>query len=194
MKTLTVEGVSKRYGTREALRDVSFTAEAGEKLALIGPNGAGKTTLLEIIAAVRRPDAGSVRAGAVGWVPQRPAVYGRLSVAENLRLFARLERVADVPATVARMLELSDLDGAQEAGTLSGGNRQRLNVALGVLGEPQVLVLDEPSAALDSGQRARLWAFVGALPATIVFTTHDLAETEHADRVLRLDEGRLCAG
>jgi ABC-type multidrug transport system ATPase subunit len=190
--TLTVQGVSKRYGDRQALRDVSFSAAAGERLALIGPNGAGKTTLLEIIAGVRRPDAGTVSAAKVGWVPQRVAVYGRLTVAENLRLFARLEKAPG--EAVARMLELTGLDGAQEAGTLSGGNRQRLNVALGVLGDPPVLVLDEPSASLDPDQRERLWSFVAELPATIVFTTHDLAETAHADRVLRLDDGALCSG
>ena len=133
-----------------------------------------------------------MRAGKVGWVPQRVAVYGRLTVAENLRLFARLEHAR--PGTVERMLELTGLDGAQEAGTLSGGNRQRLNVALGVLGDPPVLVLDEPSAALDPDQRERLWTFVSGLKSTIVFTTHDLAETAHADRVLQLAEGRLCAG
>ena len=189
---MKADGVAKRYGEREALKGVSFEAEAGERLAIIGPNGAGKTTLLQILAGALAPDAGEVSAGATGWVPQRPALYGKLSVAENLRLFARLEKVADVDATVAAMLELTALDAGEEAGTLSGGNRQRLNIAIGLLGAPPVLLLDEPSAALDPRQRERLWAFVGGLPATVIYSTHDVGEAErYADRVLVLADGEL---
>jgi ABC-2 type transport system ATP-binding protein len=192
------EGLSKRYGERTALRDVSFAAAAGEKLAVIGPNGAGKTTLLGILAGALEPTAGAVVAGAaVGWVPQQPALYSKLSVAENLRLFARLEKVGDVDAAVARMLEQTGLRerAGDEVGTLSGGNRQRVNIAIGLLAEPGVLLLDEPSAALDPRQRARLWEFIGALAGagtTVVFTTHDVGEAErHADRLLVLADGEL---
>jgi ABC-2 type transport system ATP-binding protein len=191
---LRAEGVSKRYGRREALRDVSFEADPGEVLAVIGPNGAGKTTLLSILAGIQQASAGTVSRTPreVGWVPQQPAVYAKLSVAENLRLFARLEKVPDVDATVAAMLELTALGGDELAATLSGGNRQRLNIAIGLLGDPPVLLLDEPSAALDPRQRERLWAFVRALPATVVYTTHDVGEAErYADRVLVLADGEL---
>jgi ABC-2 type transport system ATP-binding protein len=189
---IRAELVAKRYGDREALKGVSFEAAAGERLAIIGPNGAGKTTLLQILAGALPPDAGEVSAGATGWVPQRPALYSKLSVAENLRLFARLEKVADVDKTVHAMLELTALEAADEAGTLSGGNRQRLNIAIGLLGDPPVLLLDEPSAALDPRQRERLWAFVGELPATVVYSTHDVGEAErYADRVLVLADGEL---
>jgi ABC-2 type transport system ATP-binding protein len=189
---MNVTAVRKRYGDREALRGVSFTAREGERLAVIGPNGAGKTTLLGILAGALAPDAGEVSAERTGWVPQRPALYGKLSVAENLRLFARLGRVADVDATVAAMLALTDLRAGDEAGTLSGGTRQRLNIAIGLLGDPPVLLLDEPSAALDPRQRERLWAFIGALPATVIYTTHDVVEAErYADRVLVLADGEL---
>jgi len=184
--------VAKRYGEREALKGVSFEAHAGERLAIIGPNGAGKTTLLQILAGALPPDTGEVSAQATGWVPQRPALYSKLSVAENLRLFARLEKVADVEHTVGAMLELTALDGPEEAGTLSGGNRQRLNIAIGLLGAPPVLLLDEPSAALDPRQRERLWAFVSELPATVIYSTHDVGEAErYADRVLVLADGEL---
>ncbi|HET8756302.1 MAG TPA: ABC transporter ATP-binding protein [Solirubrobacteraceae bacterium] len=192
---MRAESISKRYGERDALRSVSFTVSAGEKVAVIGPNGAGKTTLLQILAGALEPTAGAVDVdGHVGWVPQHPALYSKLSVAENLRLFARLERVPDVERTVGRMLEqtaLADRAG-DEVGLLSGGNRQRVNIAIGLLGEPQVLLLDEPSASLDPRQRERLWAFLAALGTTVVFSTHDVGEAErHADRLLVLADGEL---
>jgi len=196
---VNVRGVTKRFGDRVALRDVSFEAADGELVALIGPNGAGKTTLLSIAGGLLKADAGEVSRAPreVGWVPQQQAVYSKLSVAENLRLFARLEKCADPGAAVDRMLEQSGLrDRANdEVGTLSGGNRQRVNIAIGLLSEPSVLLLDEPSAALDPRQRARLWEFIEGLSArgtTVVFATHDVAEAErHAHRVLVLADGEL---
>src|SRR5918992_2442158 len=124
---IAADSVTKRYGARDALREVSFTAPAGERLAVIGPNGAGKTTLLSILAGILEATAGSVSVDRTGWVPQELAVYGKLSVRENLRLFARLEKVADPDAAVARALDQSGLtDRADdELSTLSGGNRQR---------------------------------------------------------------------
>jgi ABC-2 type transport system ATP-binding protein len=192
MTALTVADVRKRYGDREALKGVTFSARPAERLAVIGPNGAGKTTLLQILAGALARDGGSVDVDRAGWVPQRPAVYGRLSVAENLRLFARLEKVPDVDGRVAALLALTQLDPEVQAGRLSGGNRQRLNIAVGLLGEPPVLLLDEPSAALDPRQRERLWAFVTGLDVTVVYTTHDVGEAErYADRVLVLADGEL---
>jgi ABC-type multidrug transport system ATPase subunit len=192
MTALSVADVRKRYGDREALKGVTFSAGPGERLAVIGPNGAGKTTLLQILAGALAPDAGAVDVARAGWVPQRPGLYGRLSVAENLRLFARLERVADVEGTVAALLALTALEPGVQAARLSGGNRQRLNIAIGLVGDPPVLLLDEPSAALDPRQRERLWAFVAAVEATVVYTTHDVGEAErYADRVLVLADGEL---
>jgi ABC-2 type transport system ATP-binding protein len=196
---LSVTGLCKRYGAREALHDVSFAAHAGELLAVIGPNGAGKTTLLSILAGVQASSAGNVNRGAgeIGWVPQQPALYSKLSVLENLRLFARLEKVSDPEATAARMLEQTGLaDRADERlDRLSGGNQQRVNVALGLLADPPVILLDEPSSALDPAQRERLWIFIGELAArgaAVVFSTHIVAEAERfAARVLVLDQGRL---
>jgi ABC-2 type transport system ATP-binding protein len=192
MTALTVADVRKRYGDREALKGVSFSARPGERLAVIGPNGAGKTTLLQILAGALAADGGVVDVARAGWVPQRPAVYGRLSVEENLRLFARLEKVPDVDGRVAALLALTQLEPDVQAGRLSGGNRQRLNIGVGLLGEPPVLLLDEPSAALDPRQRERLWAFVTGLDVTVVYTTHDVGEAErYADRVLVLADGEL---
>jgi ABC-2 type transport system ATP-binding protein len=174
-------------------------AAPGELVAVIGPNGAGKTTLLSILAGIQRPDAGEVTRPPreIGWVPQQPAVYSKLSVAENLRLFARLEKVPDVDAAVARMLEQTGLAerAGDELGKLSGGNRQRVNIAIGLLGAPSVLLLDEPSASLDPRQRERLWGFVTAMGArgtTVVYSTHDVGEAErYADRLLVLADGEL---
>jgi ABC-2 type transport system ATP-binding protein len=193
---MRADSVSKRYGTRDALRAVSFEIADGERVAVIGPNGAGKTTLLGILAGALRPTSGTVslRPEEVGWVPQQPALYSKLSVAENLRLFARLEKVPDVEATVDQMLEQTALgDRARdEVGKLSGGNRQRVNIAIGLIGDPVVLLLDEPSASLDPRQRERLWEFLSALGTTVVFSTHDVGEAErYADRVLVLADGEL---
>jgi ABC-2 type transport system ATP-binding protein len=196
---LTADGVSKVYGERRALQDVSFSARRGERIAIIGPNGAGKTTLLQILAGSLKPTGGSVslKEGEIGWVPQQPALYTKLTVAENLRLFARLERVPDVEASVERMLDQTGLrDRARdELGALSGGNRQRVNVAIGLLAEPSVLLLDEPTSSLDPRQRERLWAFVTGLAeggTAVVYATHNVAEAERfADRVLVLADGEL---
>jgi ABC-2 type transport system ATP-binding protein len=196
---LSATALTKRYGELVALDDVGFEVRAGELLAVVGPNGAGKTTLLAIVAGVQRPTSGAVsrQAGEVGWVPQQPALYSKLSVAENLELFARLEKVADPKAAVERMLAQTGLgDRAEEpVGRLSGGNRQRVNVALGLIAGPPVLALDEPSASLDPGQRERLWTFIGAMAAAgtaVVFSTHHVSEAQrHADRVLVLADGRL---
>ena len=199
MTLIEARSVSKRYGDRFALKDVSTAASRGEVVAIIGPNGAGKTTLLSILAGIQRPDDGEVSTPpeGVGWVPQQTALYGKLTVGENLRLFARLERCADVDATVEQMLEQTGL--RERAGdlvqTLSGGNRQRVNIAIGLLSRPAVLLLDEPSAALDPRQRERLWRFISALAAqgtTVVFSTHNISEAErNASRVLVLADGEV---
>jgi ABC-2 type transport system ATP-binding protein len=192
---MRADSLTMRYGERDALRSVSFGVADGERVAVIGPNGAGKTTLLQILAGSLRPTAGSVsHDGPAGWVPQHPALYSKLSVAENLRLFARLEKVPDVQRTVDRMLEQTALGerADDEVGKLSGGNRQRVNIAIGLLGDPAVLLLDEPSASLDPRQRERLWEFLDELGRTVVFSTHDVGEAERqADRLLVLADGEL---
>jgi len=196
---LQARSLTKRYGDRLALDGVSLEASRGERVAVIGPNGAGKTTLLSIIAGIQKPDEGEVNRSPseVGWVPQQAAVYSRLTVAENLRFFARLEGVADPDAAVERMLEQTVLRerAGDQLGTLSGGNRQRVNIAVGLLADPPVLLLDEPSASLDPRQRDRLWSFIRALGdagTAVVYSTHDVQEAErHGHRVLVLADGEL---
>ncbi len=202
------KNVSKSFRKQDGselviVEDFSTRILRGDRIGIIGPNGAGKTTLLSILGDIRKPDGGTVRQQGpnadrrIGWVPQQTAVYSKLTVAQNLRLFARLEGVADIEATVVRMLEQTALtDRANdELGSLSGGNRQRVNIAVGLLADPPVLLLDEPSGALDPRQRQRLWGFITGLTdrgTSVVFATHDISEAErHADRVLVLADGDL---
>jgi ABC-2 type transport system ATP-binding protein len=188
--------VARRFGDVEALAATDFELSAGETVALVGPNGAGKSTLLAILAGALEPTEGSVETHArLGWVPQRPAQYARLSPRENLELFARLEGVRDPAGAASGLLQRFSLPaGPQPAGRLSVGNRQRLNVALSLLGEPRVLLLDEPTASLDPVQRRLVWDVVNALRGeggAICFATQNIDEVEHADRVVALQDGRV---
>src|SRR5262249_12897597 len=176
-----------RFGDHVALEPADVEVRSGEVLALVGPNGAGKSTLLGILAGALPPSTGSVepRAGVrVGWMPQRPAHYGRLSARQNLELFAELEGVGGTDALLARF----ELPGDDRPATpLSGGNRQRLDLAISLLGDPKVLLLDEPTAALDPRQRRRLWETARAVRnsgGAVVLVTQNVEDLEHvADRV-----------
>ena len=194
---LSARGVARRFGAQIALAPTDIELLPGETLALVGPNGAGKSTLLAILAGALEPDAGRVDQRPdvrVGWVPQRPAYYGRLSARENLELFARLEGEAEPAAAAERLLAQFDLPrDDRSSSALSVGNRQRLNVAIALLGVPHALLLDEPTAALDPGQRRRLWELVTHLRdagGAVCFATQNLDEIEHfADRVVVLQSG-----
>jgi ABC-2 type transport system ATP-binding protein len=189
--------VARSYGDIEALAPTDLELYAGEIVALVGPNGAGKSTLLAIAAGALEPTQGTVETQArVGWVPQRPAHYARLSARENLELFARLEGDRDPAGSATKLLERFALPPERRpSGDLSVGNRQRLNVALSLLGDPRVLLLDEPTASLDPGQRRRVWDVVNDLRGdggAICFATQNVEEVgDHADRVLVLQNGRV---
>jgi ABC-type multidrug transport system ATPase subunit len=196
---LAARGAGRRFGQTSALEPVELEIWDGDAVALVGPNGAGKSTLLSLLAGALEPSVGRIerRKGVrVGWAPQRPAQYGRLSARENLELFARLEGEADPRAAAERLLDAFELPGeAAPSANLSVGNRQRLNLAISLLGSPDVLLLDEPTAALDPEQRRRLWERAAALRAAggaIVFATQNLEELERvAERVAALRDGRL---
>jgi ABC-2 type transport system ATP-binding protein len=195
---LAAREAGRRFGSEVALQPVTLAVHPGERLALVGPNGAGKSTLLALLAGALEPSTGTITCAPgvkVGWTPQRPAHYGRLTARENLELFARLEGSADPAAEATRLLAEFELpDDARASAKLSVGNRQRLNLAVSLLGEPDVLLLDEPTAALDPPQRRRLWESAARLHergGTLVFATQNLDELERiADRVIVLLDGR----
>jgi ABC-2 type transport system ATP-binding protein len=196
---LAARDVERRYGDQVALAPTSLDVRAGETLALVGPNGAGKSTLLSILAGALPPSAGRVvrRPGLrTGWAPQRPGQYARLSARENLTFFARLEGLADVAGTVDRLLASVDIAAAERpADELSAGNQQRLNIAIALLADPDVLLLDEPTASLDATQRRRLWDVaetVRGRGGAVVFATQAADEVgRFADAVAVLDGGQV---
>jgi ABC-2 type transport system ATP-binding protein len=192
---LAARGVARRFGDHVALHPTDLDVRPGEALALVGPNGAGKSTLLAILAGALEPSDGTVERDdgvRAGWMPQRPAHYGRLSARQNLELFAGLEGAGDPDEVLAR-LELPADD--RPAASLSVGNRQRLDLAISLLPDPHVLLLDEPTAALDPRQRRRLWETARGVRdagGAVVLVTQNVEDLEHvADRVVALLEGRV---
>ena len=196
---LAARGAGRRFGDQTALHPTTLEIWDGEVVDLLGPNGAGKSTLLALLAGGLEPTWGHVECRErvrVGWTPQRPAHYGRLSPRENLELFAELEGEPDPEAAAARLLQRFELpDTPRPSARLSVGNRQRLNLAISMLGSPDVLLLDEPTASLDPPQRRRLWQSavdVKEHGGAVVFATQNHEELEgHADRVAVLVEGSL---
>ena len=209
-----IDGVEKRYGAVTALADLALTAPSGAVTALLGPNGAGKTTTVEICAGLRKPDAGHVRVlgldplrdheqlrAHVGVMPQTggsgaAGIYPAVRPREVLRLFADL--YAD-PLDPDALLDRLDL--TQAAGTpwrrLSGGEQQRLSLALAIVGRPSLVFLDEPTAGLDVHGKHATWALVEDLRAAgvaVVLTTHAMDDAERlADHVVIVDHGRAVA-
>ncbi len=209
MTAVSVRDLRKSYDGHEALRGISFHIEEGEVFGLLGPNGAGKTTTVEILEGYRRRDAGRVevlgvdpeRDGAafrerIGIVLQSSAMHHNLTVAEHLVLFAGYYRR---PRDVDEVIELVGLAGKRRARvkTLSGGERRRLDLALGLIGDPELLFLDEPTTGFDPAARRAAWDMIRSLRAlgkTVLLTTHYLDEAEQlADRVAVLREGRIVA-
>ena len=204
---LEVEGLVKRYGGRTAVDGVSLRARAGTVLALLGPNGAGKTSTVEICEGFRRADGGRVSVlgrppqdpelrARVGVMPQSSGVYPGLRTGEVLRLFAAYSRDPLEPDV---LLERLGLAGVARTPTrrLSGGQSQRLSLALAVVGRPELVFLDEPTAGLDPQARLAAWDLVESLRrdgVTVVLTTHLMDEAEKlADDVVILDRGREVA-
>jgi ABC-2 type transport system ATP-binding protein len=204
---IAVEGLRVRRGGRPVLHDLSFSVQSGRVTGLLGPSGCGKTTLMRAIVGVQVVESGEVEvlgapAGSpplrarVGYVTQAPSVYGDLSVRENLRYFSRVlgaphRRIEETVATVA-LGEQAD----QVVSSLSGGQSARASLATALLGEPELLVLDEPTVGLDPVLRRDLWATFRSLAATgttLLVSSHVMEEAEHCDELLLMRDGELLA-
>src|SRR5262245_104364 len=211
---LEVRNLQKRYGDVVAVADVSFTAGAGQTVGLLGPNGAGKTTTVSIIAGLIRADSGQVLiegrplAGdtdpikrRIGLVPQDLALYDELSAADNLALFGSLYDLdrANLKRAMAEALELVGLaDRARDkVRTFSGGMKRRLNLAAGLLHDPQLLLLDEPTVGVDPQSRNAVFDNLEDLKRrgkALLYTTHYMEEAERlCDRIVIVDHGRVIA-
>ena len=212
---LCASGVVHRYGDLTAVNDVTLEVRQGEVFGLLGPNGAGKSTLIGILCGMFAPTAGQVRLGDVpvtpksraakqriGVVPQDIALYEKLSGRQNLRFFGRVyglggRRLRERVEAVLEIVGLSDR-GDDEAGTYSGGMQRRLNLAAGLLHEPELLILDEPTVGVDPQSRNHIFDNVERLNrddgVTIVYTTHYMEEAERlCDRVAIIDHGQIVA-
>ncbi len=209
MTAIDVSGLRKSYGAREVLHGISFGVEVGEVFALLGPNGAGKTTTVEILEGYRRRDGGSVRvlgddpqrAGSsfrerIGIVLQSSAVYPVLSVHEILELFAGYY---PKPRTANEVIEIVGLEGSRDVRVrkLSGGQLRRLDLALALIGDPELIFLDEPTTGFDPAARRQAWETIRGLRAlgkSILLTTHYMEEAQRlADRLAILREGEIVA-
>jgi len=206
--TIIATNVVKRYGELVAVDDVSIAVEHGEFFGILGPNGAGKTTLLEIIEGLRQPDSGVVQVlGEPAW-PRNPkllnrigvqlqasAFFERLTAREQLETFGALYGTAS--GRVDEMLDMVDLNdkAATQTEQLSGGQAQRLSIACALIHDPEIVFLDEPSAALDPQARRNLWDVlrnINARGKTVVLTTHYMDEAESlCDRVAIMDKGKI---
>jgi len=197
-RQLVVSGVVKNYGRRRVLDDVSLSVEAGEVLALTGENGAGKSTLMRICAGLLRADAGTVHVGGrIGYCPQSPSLFELLTADEHLIMFGRgvgLSREDALSRGHALLAEF-DFPVARSVVTahMSGGTRQKLNLALALLPDPAVLLLDEPYQGFDRGTYVNFWEHCKVWRAegkAVVVVTHMLAELDRVDGVFELAAAR----
>jgi ABC-2 type transport system ATP-binding protein len=204
---VVVEELVVDRGRTRAVDHVSFVARSGEVTGLLGPSGCGKTTLMRALVGVQVVAGGSVEvlglpAGhrdlrdRIGYVTQAPSVYEDLTVDENLRFFARVLGVGDEAAAEARRaVDLAERGGSRVA-ELSGGQRSRVSLAVALLGQPSLLVLDEPTVGLDPVLRQELWALFHRLAgegAAVVVSSHVMDEAERCDRLLLMRDGALIA-
>ena len=211
MNAVEILHLTKRFGGRTAVNDLTLTIRQGEVLSLLGVNGAGKTTTLRILCGLIPPDGGGAsvlgyRAGSsqakslLGLSPQETAVAENLTARENLELMARIHGMNHAEARRAAESQIEELSLAEiadrRAGKLSGGWQRRLSIAMALVGKPEVLILDEPTLGLDVLARRELWEVVSSLrgKTTILLTTHYLEEAEAlSDRIAIMAEGRLRA-
>ena len=206
---VVARGVRKRFGAVQALAGLDLAIGSGEIYGLLGPNGSGKTTFIRCLAGLVRPDDGTVTvlgttardavgAGRVGYMTQAAALYGDLSVTENLAFFARLEGVVDVDERIDEVLRTVDLADRSRSivSTLSGGMRSRVSLAAALLHRPDLLLLDEPTVGIDPVQRQEFWTHFRSLASsgvTILVSSHVMDEASRCDRLGLIRAGRVLA-
>ena len=208
---LSVEGLTKTYGDKTAVDGISFSVKRNEIVGLLGPNGAGKTTTINMVLGVLSPSKGRIQIGGIDLGRKRSqamertnfaAVYaqlpGNLTIYENLRVFGMIYGVRDLSSRIETVIEQFDLQKFRKtkAGVLSSGEQTRLSLAKAMLNNPDLLLLDEPTASLDPATareiRARIREFAGAGTAAVLWTSHNMYEvTEVCDRVLFLSHGKV---
>ncbi len=212
MSILDVKDLKKSFGKNHAVRGISFMVAPGEIFGILGPNGAGKSTTLSLIAGLLRPDGGRVLIGdydlhlepqnakkMIGIVPQEPALYPMLSAEENLRFWGTINglRPGDLANSVKRVLDIVGLStrARDRVNTFSGGMKRRLNIAAGLIHQPRLLIMDEPTVGIDPQSRNHILETVANLrdnDMSIVYTSHYVEEVEHlCDRVAIMDHGHL---
>ncbi|HYF64162.1 MAG TPA: ABC transporter ATP-binding protein [Herpetosiphonaceae bacterium] len=211
MNAITVRGLTKTYGRVEALRGVELDVPEGSIFGLLGPNGAGKSTLIKALVGALRPSAGSVAVlghdplaqkaalrPLIGYMPQGSALYADLSARENLRFFGSAHRVPDLAARIDAALGFTELTARADDPVygFSGGMKKRVSLACALLHEPRILLLDEPTAAVDPHLKVRSWAMFRELAArgvTLFVSTHLMDEALLCDRLAVLQRGRIIA-
>lgn len=214
MNVLDASGLVKRFDDLVAVRDVSFSIAEGETFGLLGPNGAGKTTSISMIAGLLEPDSGRITVddtpispgstrgkGSIGLVPQEIAIYPDLSAVENLRFFGRLYGMGreELDTRIDEVLDVIGLEERRDDLTkeFSGGMKRRLNIGIGLLHGPRMLILDEPTVGVDPQSRNAILESVEQLSdqgMAVLYTTHYMEEAERlCDRVAIIDEGAIKA-
>ena len=211
VNAIKAERLVKRYGKTEALSGVDLEVPGGSVFGLVGPNGAGKTTLIKALVGALRPTGGAARVlgldplrqksearRRIGYMPQSPALYEDLSARDNIRFFAAAHRTPELRKKVQEILEFTDLSGRADdpVHTFSGGMKRRVSLACALVHEPEVLFLDEPTAAVDLQLRGRFWETFRELArggTTLFISTHLMDEAVLCDRISILRKGRVIA-
>lgn len=208
---LSISHLTKRYNKEEVLSDLSLALKKGEILGLIGPSGSGKSTLIKLAMGMEKPDLGSSQIlgchmphrlilGKLGYMAQSDALYQSLTGYENLSFFAQMTglKKAELAESINQVAAIVDLTAhlGKKVSTYSGGMKRRLSLAISLLGQPDLLILDEPTVGIDPSLRKKIWQALLHLKeqgVTILITTHVMDEAEKADRVALLRAGKIIA-
>lgn len=208
---IDLQHLAKKFGDQTVLKDINLTVNAGEIVGLIGPSGAGKSTVIKVALGMEVADGGSAKVfdtelpnrqllGRIGYMAQTDALYDALSGRENLKFYGLMKGIAkaDMDAAVKHVAEVVDLTDHldKRVAGYSGGMMRRLSLAIALLGDPDLLILDEPTVGIDPALRRQIWAELGRLRdegRSILITTHVMDEAELVDRVALLLEGKVMA-